>query len=68
MAQTRDGAAKQRETILKKYGADYYEVIGAQGGQAKNANKGFGSLTKEERSRMASEAAKKRWAKHEKKG
>lgn len=41
---------------------------GRKGGIAKNPNKGFGSLSKEERSRRAKEAIKKRWAKeHEKK-
>ena len=35
-----------------------------KGGQAKNPNKGFGSLSKEERSKKAKEAIKIRWDKY----
>lgn len=32
MAQTAEGAEKARNTIISKYGADYYEKIGGLGG------------------------------------
>lgn len=37
--------------------------VSRQAGMAKNKNKGFGSLSPEERSKNASMASKKRWAK-----
>lgn len=47
--QTIEGAKKTAATNKRKYGADFYAKIGAQGGKAKNPNKGFGSKTPEER-------------------
>ena len=34
MAQTKEGARKTVETNIKKYGADYYKIIGSKGGKA----------------------------------
>lgn len=43
MAGTKAGGAKARETNVRKYGADYYRRIGAEGGKKKSPLKGFGS-------------------------
>lgn len=51
MAGTKAGAAKTKETNLKKYGSDFYASIGAKGGRAKNPKKGFGADP--ERARIA---------------
>lgn len=40
-----------------------HRQLSSEAGKVKNPNKGFGSLTKEERSIRASEGAKARWAK-----
>lgn len=40
MAGTKTGAQKALQTIREKYGEDYFEVIGRQGG-AKKVAKGF---------------------------
>lgn len=49
MAGTREGGIKQRATVLKKYGPDYFKRIGARGGKASNTG-GFqkGSLAAKE--------------------
>lgn len=39
--------------------------ISRKGGKAKNPKKGFGSLTKKQRSQIAKKAAKARWGKRE---
>lgn len=54
MSQTIEGSKKTRATMIKKYGSEekfieQMKKIGAQGGKAKNPNKGFGSKTPEER-------------------
>ena len=36
MSQTPEGAIKARQTMLSKYGSDYYQKIGASGGKASN--------------------------------
>lgn len=44
MAITPQGIIKRRETMLKKYGADYYKTIGAKGGSSEahgNKPRGF---------------------------
>lgn len=43
MAQTKEGALKQRETILEKYGENYWKEMGRLGGQVKSPRKGFGT-------------------------
>ena len=34
MAQTKEGAIKARQTMIEKYGDDYYAFIGSKGGKA----------------------------------
>jgi general stress protein YciG len=43
MAGTYEGGLKAAETNKERYGEDYYQVIGARGGEAVVATKGFGS-------------------------
>ena len=43
MSQTPEGALKARQTILTKYGADFYAKAGSVGGKVKNPLKGFGT-------------------------
>lgn len=43
MSNTKEGGKKSAATNKAKYGKEYYAVIGAMGGKAKNKNKGFGS-------------------------
>ena len=38
-------------------------ILGREGGKKKNPKKGFGSMTPEERKRIAKSAAQKRWGK-----
>lgn len=40
MAQTKEGALKARQTIIDKYGEDYFKKIGVEGGK-KGTTGGF---------------------------
>lgn len=46
MGNTKAGAKKARETMILKYGDDYYSQIGRRGGKKSNNKKGFGSMDK----------------------
>lgn len=41
--QTPEGAIKARQTMISKYGENYFKEIGLIGGKAKNPLKGFGT-------------------------
>ena len=42
MPGTKIGGAKARETNIKKYGKDFYKILGSKGGQVKTSKpKGF---------------------------
>lgn len=49
MAGTKEGAAKAKAKLLEQ-NPNYYEEIGARGGKKSHPNKGFGSMSPEERS------------------
>ena len=50
MTGTKEGAKKAAQRNKELYGEDFYRNIGKTGGSRKNANKGFGSATPEQRS------------------
>lgn len=58
MPGTSEGAKKAQATIRKRYGGDYFKVIGGKGGKSKNPRKGFGSNPE-----LASKAGKRGGAK-----
>lgn len=43
MVGTRDGGYKCRNTIINRFGADYYKVMGRKGGLVCGTKKGFAS-------------------------
>lgn len=43
MAGSKIGGLQAAETNKKEHGEDFYAVIGAKGGRARNPNKGFGA-------------------------
>lgn len=43
MSQTPEGAIKARQTMIDKYGKDFWKNTGSIGGKVKNPLKGFGS-------------------------
>lgn len=45
---------------MKQRDPDYYRKIGARGGAAKHPNKGFGSMTPEDRTKMGRQGAEAR--------
>lgn len=47
MSQTKEGGQRTKQTIIDKYGPDYYQKIGKMGGSVKSPTKGFGSMSKE---------------------
>ena len=54
MSNTKAGGKKVSVTLKSKYGENYFKEMGAIGGKVKNPNKGFGSLSPEERREMGS--------------
>ena len=43
MSATREGGLKAAETNKRRYGDDYYIMLGESGGRVKSKKKGFGS-------------------------
>lgn len=63
MSQTKEGAKKAKATIAAKYGQDFYEVIGRQGGKAGKGHKyGHGKVSPVENGRKG---GKNRWKNRE---
>lgn len=65
MAGNRESALKAKETMLKRFGADFYVKTGALGGKKKTENtsrRGFASMSPEQRKAMSAKgvAAQKR--------
>jgi len=46
---TKQGGSKVRETIIERYGPDYYKNMGRRGGLKKGVKKGFACMTPEQR-------------------
>lgn len=49
MAGNKQGGLKAAQTNKIKHGSDFYSSIGSKGGKKQHPNKGFGSMTKEQR-------------------
>lgn len=61
MAQTKAGAAKARETNIKKYGPDYYQKLGAMGGKKGSkdgAIKGFAAFDRDKLLQVSSKGGR----------
>lgn len=63
MAQTKEGAAKMRQTMIKKHGSEeamreWYRNLGRKGGSVKGTQGGFASMTPEQRSEAGRKGGK----------
>ena len=59
--------ASKKKQGFASMNEDEHREMSRKAGKVSNPNKGFGSLTKKELSKLSSEAAKTRWAKEREK-